>query len=129
MLQGLWEDSKVILEAISFCLVILSAIIFHEIGHIYYLRKKLNQRAKLWYSKGFILAGKPKNYIGHTPKQYAGIYGYGIIFGLTPFFLSMIFNAIIPYYLILGLIVYFSGCYRDFINLWRYAIKKKEWVI
>ena len=118
-----------ILEVISLLLVLGAAIIFHEIGHIYYLNKVLNQKVKVWFAKGHIFAGHQENYVGHSKNQYIGIYGYGIIFGYIPFIFAMAFNSLSPFYMIGGLVIYLSGCVNDFKNLWRYGYKGKKWEI
>ena len=112
-------------ELIITILMLASMIFVHELGHMFYLSRIIERKVKVRFKKGTIYIGKPKDYEGLTKAQYRGIYGSGILFGFFPSLFFIDFFK--PFFFVLLLFVYLSGCTYDIKNFYKYGIRGDKW--
>ena len=99
----------IIYEAVIFIVALFSAIIFHELGHAYYITERLKRKVE--FNKSFKNFGVVFDDSGVTDKQYKNIYVFGILAGFIPIFLlSMSLNWL---YFYGAMIFYLFGCKSD----------------
>lgn len=92
----------------SFCTFLIS-VLFHEIGHLVYLRGVLGKNVPLYLSLTEIVVGDDKHYKNLSPEDYEGMLFIGIAWGLIP--LAFLY-LLVPITWIL-FIPYVIGCRSD----------------
>lgn len=105
---------------ILYFLLLVGAVIWHEIGHLIALKKADKKDARLRFYKDYrgrwkLKAGIIRDYNGLTSKQFKDVYFYGLYFGLAVVLAGTIINKL----LIGGIPLYIYGCRNDIKNLWR----------
>lgn len=97
---------------IKYILAFAFTILFHEIGHVYYLRK-LNNRENIYINFSFnplkISAGKQEDYLNLSTNDKNSVYFAGIYCG----FLVIFFLSIADPKLFYFAPIYLLGCYKD----------------
>jgi hypothetical protein len=88
---------------LSLCLFI-SAIIFHELGHLFYFRSR-GIKAKIYYKKLGFEIGTNKQYETLTDKEYKHLLLSGILLGILPILIATQYFTyglllLIPYFMI-----------------------------
>lgn len=100
---------------------IMAAIIFHELGHLFYFQFVLKKRVfftlGVWPGEGLRMrVGGPADYKDLATNQRLGVYLSGILSGLLPFI--VLYKIFWPAALAL-LVLYLAGCRKDITNIWR----------
>ena len=96
----------------SFCTFLIS-VVFHEIGHLQYLRRVLGVNVPLYVSWSEIVVGDDKHYKNLSPVQYDEMLKAGIFLGAVPL---VVIYLIEPITWVL-FIPYLIGCISDFKNI------------
>ena len=96
-----------ILELFLFVVLLLSSIVFHELGHLIFI-KKYGGKAEINFKLMDFVSEIPDH---ATKQQTKEIVMVGILAGLPPLFFMMF--LLDPVFLIIGGLLYFVGCKHD----------------
>jgi len=96
---------------LDFILMIVLAVIMHELGHYMYLTEVAKIKPKFKFRWGGIDLYSEKSILR---TQHINAIFAGVIFGFVPFLLF----SLSDYYMIAGFVAYLGGCSEDFKILW-----------
>lgn len=97
--------------------ILILAVLLHEFGHWLYFKYELHKNIKVHWSWDKIIVGSAIDYHRLSSKQKFFIYYIGVILGIIPILLLIIYN------LFSGFIVfclYLWACSSDIKNMWRF---------
>jgi len=96
-------------------------MLFHELGHLLYFKYKLNKEVSVYFVYESILnfywkVGQAYNYYDLSKEQYSGVMFAGVLMGLIPIIISIVFNTS-PFPIILMVVPYSVSCLHDLKNI------------
>ena len=100
---------------LSFGIMVLACILWHEVGHLIFLSIYNRRMIKLYYNNWAFEAGRPTDYILLTKTQKITVIASGILTGLIP----MIFITDRYLFLFVVMLYYIAGCRSDIIFLYQ----------
>ena len=97
-------------------LLLLTMMVWHELGHMIYFHKYIGKKVKLYINKGKIHTGQQSDYDDITDDQYSGVAGFGVLLGTMPMFVLWWITSLSIYLMI---IPYLVGCRKDLMIVWK----------
>lgn len=122
MFYNEFSDVSTILLLFYLFVLLISATLWHELGHMFYFKTKLKRNIRLYFNFNSLfrfkfLAGKQHDYNILSTREYLGVISYGVLFGAVPIIIVSFLNTYFPFYLML--LPYLIGCRNDLKQMYK----------
>lgn len=107
----LGQITGAIILVLIMCSLFFLSIVWHEFGHIIFLRHYTKKKVKVFYRKGVIYCGQDRDYANLSNRQNYWVTVWGVVMGVVPLLaVFYLFGFLVGIVLTL---FYWIGCRDD----------------